>query len=123
MTSRPDVARLGRFLFVAAVLAATGCVSPASTPPHDEPATVLDAEPMANGAISVAPVAADPPTSKDVRKPDADAGVDWSPIDLASAEVSVACDLDFAKTLDEFNVSLSSVSPGELRLPRVARVD
>ena len=71
------------------------CGKPEEAP---EAATVQVASPEEGGAVSTAPVQVDPvPADAAEPEPDpvAEEGIDWSPLELKSGQVSASCDLDY----------------------------
>ncbi|KFN45313.1 hypothetical protein [Arenimonas composti] len=86
-------------------LAIAACSRDGEPPAEPPPAPpVVEAEPPENGAISVAPVAPEPPPPAPGRKPPAAAkpepAVDWSPLPLESGEAHIACTLDYSRNGD-----------------------
>lgn len=99
MTFHGTPAWLGRALIVAAVLATAACERPAAAPPSAANTAPEEPVPVEDGAISVAPVAPEPPPRVG-KKPAARPKVDWSKITLESGEARIACDLDYATAGD-----------------------
>ena len=94
MDFRHATARAARVLVVAAVFTA-GCERIVELPPPAAEGPPPDAaEPVENGAISLAPVAPEPSPAKPKRS--ATAYVDWSELPLESGKAWVSCELDYA---------------------------
>jgi membrane-bound ClpP family serine protease len=101
MSPRSASATIGLVLVVAVLLATTACTREAAPAPLPVVAApVAEVEPPENGAISVAPVAPEPPPASAGKKPAVVPRIDWSTIALESGQAWLACDLDYSRSGD-----------------------
>jgi membrane-bound ClpP family serine protease len=98
MTLRATTHVLRLSLALAIALAFSACQREAPTAPAKEPAPKEEAVAVENGAISVAPVTAEP--ARTGKKNPRNATVDWSPVELASGKGWLSCDLDYSSSGD-----------------------
>jgi hypothetical protein len=101
MPARAASASFKPSLVLAILLASTACqreAPPAET--KQVPAPKEETAAVENGAISVAPVTAEPPRPGADKKNPRTAKIDWSPVKLESGQAWVSCDLDYSRLGD-----------------------